>query len=140
MTEFRPLLAATFLALGACGASQTNTANSAANATANAAAPANDAAPTNQAAAAGPAGALTADYMVGKWSAMDEDCSATIEFRKDGTVQTPVGPGKWALAGDKLSFDYGDSSKMEPSTIKVLGPDRIEITRASGGKETQKRC
>ena len=65
MTEFRALLAATFLALPACGASQTNTANTAANTTANAAAPANEAAPTNQAAAAGPAGALTADYIVG---------------------------------------------------------------------------
>jgi hypothetical protein len=134
-------LTAALLTLAACGSGETNAAKEATNA-----APANEAAaPANQAAAAAPAapaaaGALTADYMVGKWSAMREDCSATIEFRKDGTVATPIGEGKWTLAGDKLAFDYGDGSKQPPSTIKVLSADRIEITRGSGGKETEKRC
>ena len=85
-------------------------------------------------------GTVTADYMVGKWSAMEEDCSDTLDFRKDGSVGTPIGGAKWALDGDKLSIDFGDGSEVTASTIKPLGPDRIEITKASGNKETQKRC
>jgi len=85
-------------------------------------------------------GAITAGYMVGKWSAIGEDCSATIEFRKVGTVATPIGEGKWTLTGDKLAIDYGDGSTPTTSTIKSIGPDRIEITHASGTKETEKRC
>ena len=97
----------------------------------------NGAAPMTPAAAPG---TFSADYMVGKWSAMDEDCTHTIEFMKDGTVTTPIGTAKWTIAGDKLSFDYGDGSKPTTSAIKVLSPDRIEITRESGGTETEKRC
>src|SRR5687768_5870430 len=59
-------------------------------------------------AAAEVGGAPTVDYMVGKWSAMDEDCSDTLEFRKDGTLTTPIGEAKWTLVGDKLTMDYGD--------------------------------
>lgn len=98
---------------------------------------ANTAAPTTAPAADG---ALGADYMVGKWSATDENCAETLEFRKDGTVVTPFGNAKWALNGDKLAVDFGEGSKVDPSTIKALGPDRIEITKGSGNKETQKRC
>ena len=29
---------------------------------------------------------------------------------------------------------------MDPSTIKALSQDRIEISKKSGGKEIQKRC
>ena len=140
--DLRPLLAASILALAACGGSETNTANDAANAPANAA-PENAAAPANEnAAAAAPAaaGAVTVDYMVGKWSAMDEDCSDTLEFRKDGTMTTPIGDAKWTLTGDRLAIDYGDGSKQPASTIKPLGPDRIEITTESGRKQTEKRC
>lgn len=99
-------------------------------------------APAPEANAATPAStsAFSADYMVGKWSAIDEDCSATLEFRKDGTVATPIGDAKWTVAGDSLSFDYGDGSKPTVSTIKVLSPDRIEITHASGTKGTERRC
>ncbi len=131
-------LTAAVLALAACGSGKTNAANEATNA-----APANEvAAPAAPIAPAAPAapGALSADYMVGKWSAMGEDCSSTIEFRKDGTVATPIGDGKWTLAGDKLTFDYGDGSKQPASTIKMLSADRIQITRGSGGTETEKRC
>ena len=105
---------------------------------ANVAAPAVPAA--TPAAAPAAAGAVTAEYMVGKWSAMGEDCADTLEFRKDGSVATPIGDAKWTLTGDQLAVDFGDGSKQKPSTIKTLGPDRIEITKESGGKETQKRC
>jgi hypothetical protein len=132
----RIALTTALLTLAACGSGQTNAANEATNL-----------APTNETAAVTPPpapaaadGALSADYLVGKWSAMREDCSATIEFRKDGTVTTPLGDGKWTLAGDKLTFDYGDGSKQPASTITVLSADRIEILRGSGGKETEKRC
>lgn len=118
-------------------------ANTAAN-TANVAVAAEAAAPvvnTAAPAAVSAGGAVTADYMVGKWSAMSEDCADTIEFRKDGTAATPFGEGKWSLVGDKLAMDFGEgSSKVDPSSVKPLGQDRIEITDASGGKETQKRC
>ena len=140
--RFQPLLGAAILALAACGGgSEANTTNAAANA-----ATGNDVVATaNQAAAPAPAapataGAVTAGYMVGKWSAIGEDCSATIEFRKVGTVATPIGEGKWTLTDDKLAIDYGDGSTPTTSTIKPLGPDRIEITHASGTKETEKRC
>ena len=92
------------------------------------------------AAPAAAAGALSADYMIGKWSAMNEDCSDTIEFRKDGTLVTPFGNAKWSLDGDKLSADFGDNSKQTPSSVKVLTHDRIEITKGGGKTETQKRC
>jgi hypothetical protein len=139
--RYSALLTAALLTLAACGSGETKAANEVVNT-----APAKEAAvPANAAAAPAAAvpaqaGVLSADYMVGKWSAMDEDCSSTIEFRKDGTVETPIGPGKWTLAGDKLGFDYGEGSKQEPSTVKVLSPDRIEISTSSGRKETEKRC
>ena len=140
-TDLRPMLASAILALAACGGSETNTANTTANAATEnaAAAAANPAAAPAQAAPAA-AGAVTVDYMVGKWSAMDEDCSDTLEFRKDGTMTTPIGVAKWSLSGDKLAIVYGVGSKQPASTIKPLGPDRIEITTESGRKQTEKRC
>lgn len=86
------------------------------------------------------AGDLSSDFMVGKWSAMAEDCTDTVEFRKDGAAVTPFGTVKWSLDGDKLVFDFGDGSKQPASTVKVLTPDRIEITKDGGKTETQKRC
>ena len=134
------------IALAACGGtgSESNAANSTAeSSTANAPAvnesAANDVA-NSVASSASSGAAVTADFMLGKWSAMGEDCSHTIEFRKDGTVATPMGDGKWTLTGDKLALDFGDGSIQKPSTIGVLSKDRIEIAEASGGKETQKRC
>jgi hypothetical protein len=82
---------------------------------------------------------LSVDYMVGKWSAFGEDCAHTIEFKKDGTVMTPIGIGKWKVGAGKLTFDYGDG-KPTVSQVEVLGPDRIAWTSMSGGKETEKRC
>jgi hypothetical protein len=80
------------------------------------------------------------DFMVGKWSAMGEDCSVVIDFHKDGSVTTPIGVAKWTAIGDKLSIAYPDGSAPTVSSIKVLDPARIEITHSSGTKETEKRC
>lgn len=138
-----PLLAVTILAasLSACGggADAANESGAEANEDAAPAAAAKEAAPVAPAAAE-IGGAPTADYMAGKWSAMDEDCADVLEFRKDGSLTTPIGDAKWTLVGDKLTMDYGDGSKQPASSIKVLSQDRIEITRGSGGKETAKRC
>ena len=102
---------------------------------------ANTAAPVVAAAAPATAsGALTPEFMVGKWSAMNGDCSATIDFNKDGTVNTPMGKAKWTVKGDTLTFDYGDGSKPTVSTVKPTGPDKMEFTHDSGAKETEIRC
>ena len=90
--------------------------------------------------AAAATGGAEAQYMLGKWSAIDEDCADTLEFRNDGKVTTPVGDANWTMAGDKLTIDHGDGSEATTTTIKQLSADRIEITSASGRKETQKRC
>ena len=142
-----PVLAVTILAaaLSACGGGADAANDSAAleaagneEASADLAA-ADETAPVTPAAAE-IGGAPTADYMIGKWSAMDEDCADVLEFRKDGTMMTPVGEAKWTLVGDKMTMDYGDGSKQPASSIKVLSQERIEVTRGSGGKETAKRC
>jgi len=128
-------------ALPACGGQEGE-----ANNTAAAEATANEPASTPEAenlvvpAANTPAGDLSAQFLVGKWSAMEEDCSATLEFRDGGSVTTPIGDAKGTLAGDKRTLDYGDGSKPTTSTVKPLANDRIEVTTASGRKETQKRC
>ena len=132
-------IAVTALLIG-CSKGETPAAEAANDSEITATAPAAPAAAPPAAPAVPAAAGLGPDFMVGKWSAMNEDCSDTLEFRKDGSVATPFGEGKWTLAGDQLSVDFGEGSKMDPSTIKALSQDRIEISKKSGGKETQKRC
>src|SRR5687768_8541332 len=124
-----PVSAAALLA--ACGGNEVAEAN-------NEAVAVNEPAPTPEAenlvvpAASTAAGDVSAQYMTGKWSAIDENCAETLEFRNDGKVTTPVGDANWTLAGDKLTIDHGNGSKPATTTIKPLGPDRIEVTTASG--------
>ena len=125
---------------GAGDANEAAAAENLADAAAAPEAPAPDNAVAATPAAAEVGGPPTVDYMVGKWSAMDEDCSDTLEFRKDGSLTTPIGEAKWTLVGDKLTMDYGDGSKQPASTIKVLSQDRIDITTGGGNKEISKRC
>ncbi|MEO8453651.1 MAG: hypothetical protein ABI454_00690 [Sphingomicrobium sp.] len=137
------MLAGAAAALLACGkeraaANEGANAASATPATAENASTGTDNATTTNAGVA--SGSLNADFLVGKWSAFGEDCKNTVEFRKDGTAVTPIGQAKWTLTGDRLLFDYSDGSKQPPSTVKALGSDRMEITRDSGAKETEKRC
>ena len=95
---------------------------------------------TPAAQASPPAPALTPDYLVGKWSAFGEDCAHTIEFKKDGTVSTPIGTGKWKVGNGKLTIDYGDGSAPTSSAVKPLSADRIAWMSASGKQEAEKRC
>lgn len=136
------VLAAAMLSACGGGAESANNAAAAevaANETAPEAAAANETAPVVPATAE-VGGAPTADYMLGKWSAIEEDCSDTLEFRKDGTLTTPIGEAKWTLVGDKMTMDYGDGSKQPASTLKVVSQDRIEITTGGGRTEFSKRC
>ena len=130
------------LALGACSQDAATNEDADANALIEPAAePVEVNAPAAAAPAAVPAGAApTADYMLGKWSATEGDCSSTLEFRKDGSVATPIGDAKWTLVGNQLAVDFGDGAKPDPTTVTVLTPDTIETTMKSGRKEVQKRC
>ena len=133
---------AALLALGACSQKAATNEAAEANVTIE---PAVEPAEVNASAAATPAAvpagaAPTADYMLGKWSATEGDCSSTLEFRKDGIVVTPIGDAKWTLAGNQLAVDFGDNAKPDPTTVTVLTPDTIETTMKSGRKEVQKRC
>jgi hypothetical protein len=135
------VLTSVALLLAACDSKGDADANDTdANAAVEAPAPEANAAAESTPAAAPSDGTFSAAFMVGKWSAMGEDCSSTIDFKDGGVVKTPIGDAKYSVSGDTLTFDYGDGSEPTKSTIKVLSPDRIEITRGSGGKETEKRC
>jgi hypothetical protein len=134
--------AAALLACGKEQAAANDSANAASTApatTENATAATATANTASDAASTAP-GAVNAGFLVGKWSAIAEDCKNTIELRKDGTAVTPIGEAKWTLTGDKLLFDYSDGSKQPPSTVRALGHDRIEFTHDSGSKDTEKRC
>ena len=143
--RLRATIAAMMLVAGCGGKAATNEENGATAATATANAPATAAPSANAASAATPAaapaaGGLTAEFMVGKWSAFNGDCSHTIELKKDGTATTPIGTAKWAVKGDTLSFDYEDGSKPTASVVKPAGANEIEFTHESGSKEVEKRC
>ncbi len=133
------LMVAAAALLASCGGDTGAQANNEAAAAVNDAAPAplaeNAAVPT-----AAAASSAEAQYMLGKWSAIAEDCADTLEFHNDGNVTTPIGDANWTMSGDKLTIDHGDGSKPTTTTIKQLSADRIEVTSASGRKETQKRC
>jgi hypothetical protein len=136
------LLSAAAILLG-CN-KQAPAANDSVNTTAHAA-PANDMAQSDAAnvasnSVAAAVGSVTPDFLIGKWSAMGEDCSATVEFRKDGTAITPIGKAKWTLTGDKLRFEYSDGSNQPPSTVRPVGKDRLQTITESGKEDMQKRC
>ena len=138
MLRFSLGIAVTACLIG-CSKAETPAAE-AANDTEVAAPVAAPAAPPAAAPAAPAAAGLGPDFMVGKWSAMGS-CDDTLEFRKDGSVATPFGPGRWTLAGDQLSVEFdGDTGKQAPSTIARIDENTIRITQPSGKSETQKRC
>jgi hypothetical protein len=140
-------LAASLLALAACGGGGTgNESAKAAGAAngddANAAAPAPAAGnEVNQAAAAPAAagdGAVTREYLVGRWTEEEmNDCAgAATEFRADGTFLFPWGDtGNWSLAGDQLTMT-GNSNAL---TVRAVDANTIEI-RSPSRTYRNKRC
>ena len=140
--KMRAAIAASMLVAGCGGKAATNEQNAAAAGSANAAAvaPAANAAAPATPAAAPAAGTLTTEFMVGKWSQFDGDCSKTIEFRNDGTVTTTIGVAKWTDNRETLTFDYHDGSKPTVSKVRSVDANQIEFTHDSGSKEIEKRC
>lgn len=139
-------LAASLLALAACGSG--GAANESANATA---APGNGAdanaatrapAPGNEVnqAAAAPAGdgAVTREYLVGRWTEeqMNDCAGGATEFRADGTFLFPWGDtGQWTLAGDQLTMT-GNSNAL---AVRVVDANTLEV-RSPSRTYRNKRC
>ncbi|MDP8994498.1 MAG: hypothetical protein M3N07_05885 [Pseudomonadota bacterium] len=69
-------------------------------------------------------GEVTREFLVGEWTD-NNDCSQTIEFRRDGSFVAPGGAGEglWALDGDRLTFQ-GERT----ISARVQAPDENTIT------------
>ena len=89
--------------------------------------------------AAAASGELSADFLLGKWTAMG-DCKDVVEFRKDGVVMTPIGPGKWTLVGDQLTITPDGADKQTPTTISRVDDKTISTLRGTGKPDLQHRC
>jgi hypothetical protein len=126
------------LTLAACGGAVTNQATNAgtANLLAQApAAPPPDSAAPPPAASAG-AGGVDAAFLVGRWSE-DGDCTASIEFRSDGSFTFPWGDtSRWTLAGDRLTMT-GNGGDLH---VAADGHDRMNITYPNGSVHRSTRC
>ena len=130
--------AASLLLLAACGGETRDAANESANAAAPAAnvtAPADNAAAAaaeeDAAAAAGGAvgdGTLSREYLVGRWTEMDDCAEGATEFRADGTFLFPWGDsGRWSLDGDRLTM----SSNTDTLRLRVVDRNTLEISSPS---------
>ena len=130
--------AASLLLLAACGGETRDAANESANAAApaaNVAAPADNAAAAaaeeDAAAAAGAAdgdGTLNREYLVGRWTEMDDCAEGATEFRADGTFLFPWGDsGRWSLDGDRLTM----SSNTDTLRLRVVDRNTLEISSPS---------
>ena len=131
-------MAASLILLAACGGDAGNSANASANASAgneatpaaNEAKPANAAAPANSAEAApsGGDGTLSREYMVGRWTEMDDCAGGATEFRADGTFVFPWGDtGTWRLEGDRMMM----STNTEALRVRVVDQNTVEVTSTS---------
>lgn len=136
-------LAASLLALAACGggsagndsvnaeaaANQSGEANGAA--AAEAPKPAGNASDGNAAAAASASGGsatLSRDYLVGRWTEMDDCEGAATEFRADGSFLFPWGDtGSWTLTGNRLRL----SSNTDELQLRVIDRNTLEVTSPS---------
>ena len=143
-------LAASLLALAACGGggagNESINAEGAANqsgganggATTEAPVPAGNASDAN--AAAAPAGeggaALSREYLVGRWTEMDDCAEAATEFRADGSFVFPWGDtGRWTLTGNRLSL----SSNTDALQLRAIDRDTLEVT-SPGRTYRSTRC
>ena len=128
--------AASVLVLAACGGETGDAANESTNAAppadnAAAAAAEEDAAaaaeaePANAAGAAGGDGTLSREFLVGRWTEMDDCAEGATEFRADGTFLFPWGDsGRWTLDGDRLTM----SSNTDTLRLRVVDRNTLEIS------------
>jgi hypothetical protein len=131
--------AASVLVLAACSGETGDAANESANAAAPAgnaaaaaaeedAAAAADAAPANAAGVAVGDGTLSREYLVGRWTEMDDCAEGATEFRADGTFLFPWGDsGRWSLDGDRLTM----SSNTDTLRLRVVDRNTLEISSPS---------
>jgi hypothetical protein len=114
----------------------TNTVDTNSTAAAGGKDPAAGATPASTAAA--PAGgAVTPQFLVGRWTD-NNDCTQTIQFRDDGSFVTPDGgQGYWTLNGDRLTFQ---GTSTVTAQIAAPNADTIMLTHANGTVGRSTRC
>lgn len=83
----------------------------------------------------------TKDKIVGKWQKTSNGEAVVLEFHKDGSMLFPGnGPGKWSIAGDKLTTS-GSVMGVNFSTTGtvVINGDEMTTTDDKGVTEKFKR-
>ena len=81
-------------------------------------------------------GPVTAAMLIGSWTDSG-DCAVAIQFLQDGRFIVPTGNGRWALAGDQLSFT-GNSTVT--ARVRAVGRDRILLIHRDGAIGQSMRC
>ncbi len=87
--------------------------------------------------AGAPAPALTAGYMVGRWTD-NEDCADAVVFRTDGRfVAADNAEGRWDLAGDRLTLEGVRTVIMR---IVPIDRDTVSVINEDGSLGRSTRC
>jgi len=87
--------------------------------------------------AAAQAGAVTRDFLIGRWTDTN-DCTDAVDFFADGRFLTTEGAsGRWVLENGRLSF-IGNSTVA--ARIHSEGRDRIVLTHDDGSVGQSTRC
>lgn len=84
-----------------------------------------------------PSGAVTREFLFGRWTD-DNDCSNTVEFAADGSFVTSDGArGRWTLRGARLSFIGGQTIT---ATVRSNGNNAITLLHDDGTVGHSTRC
>jgi hypothetical protein len=87
--------------------------------------------------AAAQAGAVSRDFLIGRWTDTD-NCSNAVDFYADGRFLTTGGAsGRWVLENGRLSF-IGNSTVT--ARIHSEGRNRIVLTHNDGSVGQSTRC
>lgn len=87
--------------------------------------------------AAAPRTGIARAFLLGRWTDT-HDCTATVEFRRDGSFRTTEGAeGLWAIVEDRLIFQ-GES--VVGARIEALDEDTIELAQDDGTHGQSTRC
>ena len=83
-------------------------------------------------------GAVTPDYLIGRWGD-NGDCSKDIHVFADGTFRSYTGgDGRWWLEGDQLTFEGSGGTFV--MRVAYEGPDSMIITNPDGSVGRSQRC